>query len=92
MISNPRYVHISLAFHFSPQPSFGVNVWQNLSITLITRASFAFSDSAENAGPNHRLLTACFSRSVSVKLLYVPAAMSKVLYHSPFATLAARGP
>lgn len=54
--------------------------------------SFILDESAENAGLTHLLLIAWKSRSVSVKLLYVSAAMSKVLYHSPFLTLADRGP
>lgn len=54
--------------------------------------SFNFCDSTENAGLSHRRLAACLSLSVSVKLLYDPAAISKVLYHSPFLTLALRGP
>jgi hypothetical protein len=93
MMSNPRYVDISLAFHFGPQwVPVGAIVLQNRTITSITRDSFALSESAENPELTQRLLTACFSRSVSVKLLYVPAAMSNVLYHSPFLTLAERGP
>lgn len=48
--------------------------------------------SAEKATLSHRLFAACLSLSVSVKLLYVPAAMSNVLYHSPFFTFALRGP
>jgi hypothetical protein len=93
MISNPRYVLISLAFHFDPHPSvLGLSVSQKRSMTSIIRDSFAVNDSVENAGLIHRRLTACISRSVSVKLLYAPAATSKVLYHSPFFTLADRGP
>jgi hypothetical protein len=93
MISKPRYVLISLAFHFLPHPEVvGFNESQNLSMMSITCDSFAFKDSVENDGLIHRLLTACISRSVSVKLLYVPAAISNVLYHSPFSTLADRGP
>jgi hypothetical protein len=93
IISNPRYVLISLAFHFEPHPaSLGLIVSQKRSMISITLDSLAFNDSAEKAGIIHRRLTLCISRSVSVKLLYVPAAMSKVLYHSPFFTLADRGP
>jgi hypothetical protein len=93
MMSNPRYVLISAAFHFWPHPVvIGLMVSQKRSITLMIRDSFAFNDSAENTGLTHRLFTAWNSRSVSVKLLYVPAAISKVLYHSPFLTLADRGP
>lgn len=61
-------------------------------MVLIIDVSFTFKKSTEKAGVIHRLLTACISRSVSVKLLYDPAAMSNVLYHSPFFTFADLGP
>jgi hypothetical protein len=93
MISNPRYVHISLAFHFNPHPAvLGFKVLQKRSMTSTIRDSFALNDSVENEGLTHRLLMVWKSLSVSVKLLYVPAAISKVLYHSPFLTLADREP
>lgn len=92
MISNPKKVVTSEIFHFGPQPSVaGLIVSQNRSMVSMITDSFFFIDSTENAGLIHFLLIACFSLSVSVKLLYVPAAMSKVLYHSPFLTLAFLG-